>query len=303
MGAAISRTESNTVFVTGYVGAEPGYDDDPMFLIMMGDVAVTKLSYDAERPRRQPTVVFDTTPASAGLQQGNIRYNPQMGMRIVDDIENNQLGVAAASNTGEYDDNYNWEFGMIGVDRDDGSLKWGTFLPANNNYGIGESSHPYALTQAHNGGGFVMAGHALRYESGLQPEGRLVKVGPTGQLEWDTRYIDRDEVWSNVECYGVDQTQDGGYITTCGSGPMEELPWMICQNNTWTSYVRIVDGNGEALQAGSTTTTDACLNNAGEDILTLTNGSYAVFVDSANLGSSSGTRGHFGLQIIDGVGF
>lgn len=303
MGIAISRTEDNTAYVTGYVGAEPGYDDDPMFLIMMGDVSVTKFSFDASEPRREPTVVWDTTPASAGLQQGDVKYDPMMGMRIVDDIENNQLGVVSASITGEYDGNYGWQFGMIGVDRDNGSLKWGTFLPADNSYGSGEASHPYALTQAHNGDGFVVAGHALRYEADLQPEGRLVKVGPTGQLQWDTRYVDRDETWSNVECYGVDQTQDGGYVTTCGSGPMEELPWMTCQNNTWTSYVRIVDADGNRLQAGSTTTTDACQNNAGEDIITLRNGSYAVFVDSVGLGSSTGTKGHFGLQIIDGVGF
>ena len=120
-------------------------------------------------------------------------------------------------------------------------------------------SHPYALTLAENED-VVIAGLAVPDDR--QPEGRVVRASiNNGSKIWDKRRTDRETTDYNVECYGVAPTPSGGFVVTCGDGPMTPPRSFDCHERTWTAYLYELDGDGTFLWA--TNLTNACVCRRG----------------------------------------
>uniref|UniRef100_A0A7S0Q8M5 PLAT domain-containing protein n=1 Tax=Coccolithus braarudii TaxID=221442 RepID=A0A7S0Q8M5_9EUKA len=288
---------TNDVVATGYVGGESNYDpatgeydDEPMFLIYNGVAFAARYSYSNEL-HAAPATIFDVR---LGLEP-DFGYVPMQGMRIHMDAELNKLAVSAAACSGPYDDVWDMQFSLLSVDANTGELAWAR------RYLTGSASHPYAMTLSPAGDaepGYIIAGHSM--DSGRQPIGRLLKARSSdGAIVWDRSFTDRDDRYWNIECYGVDATLDGGYIVTCGNGPMTVYPWMRdCHQRTWTAFVYRADALGNPLwTANVTNSAELCLSDAGEHIVTARDGGYAVYVDSGTLGKE-GTGGNFGLVLL-----
>ncbi|GMH55888.1 hypothetical protein TrRE_jg8411 [Triparma retinervis] len=137
----------------------------------------------------------------------------------------------------------------------------------------------------------------------LTPKGeikwRMVRIDAKGNVLWDARFKPENSPDDhNVECYGVDSTLDGGYIATCGFGCMPETCKRLqpAENRIWQVLAHRVDKNGEQVWDELYTDT-AKGNNAGEYIVSLREGGYAIYVD-ASWGDAD-TGGNFGLMVLD----
>jgi hypothetical protein len=126
----------------------------------------------------------------------------------------------------------------------------------------------------------------------------MVRLDRDGEVAWDSRFREGPDD-HNVECYGVAPALDGGFIATCGFGCMPETcsRFSSAENRVWQVLVHRVDKNGEAEWEKLYTDTSKG-NNAGENIVGLRDGGYAVFVDATSWGSES-TGGNFGLIVLD----
>ena len=161
------------------------------------------------------------------------------------------------------------------------------------------NSDPYALTLGHNAGStrYVIGGLAVIFDKNQieQCQGRLLAVAPIdGSVLFDKRFTSALPD-TNIECYGVAETLDGGYILTCGTGVEPELhPGDSQKSKTWRVLVHRTDSEGEEEWDTDYTTNDALKNNAGEYILSLREGGYAVFVDAQSYGPS-GSGGNFAI--------
>ena len=69
------------------------------------------------------------------------------------------------------------------------------------------------------------------------------------------------------------------------------------QNKIWQVLAHRVDANGEEVWEGLITDTSKG-NNAGEYIVGLKDGGYAIYVDATSWGSQD-TGGNFGLIVLD----
>lgn len=288
---AISLTgEDNTVIATGFVGSEnatEGYEDEPMFLIYGGSAFVMKLTYDGSK---QPLeVVFDKKIQADG-------FEASQGMRIYHDQVANAYALSIAS----ADAPSNFQFGLASTSTD-GDLNWVKIFPAKHDSVDGHASHPYALTLPADGSGYVIAGLAVIYDANNieQCQGRLAKISPDGTLLFDKRWTSKQKD-TNIECYGVQNTPDGGYIATCGTGVEIELhPGDSQQLATWMVLVHRTDSEGNEVWDTTYTSNKgpAYKNNAGEYIVTTKAGKYAVYVDSQSYGSDE-TGGNFAIILL-----
>ena len=125
----------------------------------------------------------------------------------------------------------------------------------------------------------------------------MVGFNSTGDLSFDTRW-ESGEKDANIECYGVQQALDGGFIMTCGNGVESELhPNDSAQMKTWMVFVARTDENGNPMWSGNFTDNAALQNNAGEYIVATRDGGYAVYVDSQSWGPGS-TGGNFAIMML-----
>jgi hypothetical protein len=287
--------EHNTVIATGFVGSEnatTGYDDEPMFLIYGGSAFVMKLTYGTLK--KEPlTVVFDTKIA-VGKNAG---FEPSQGMRLYHDETNDAyaISIATANQPG------NFQFGIASTTTN-GDLNWFKMFVAEHDDLSGHASHPYALTLPVDGSGYVIGGLAVIFDNRNieQCQGRVAKISPKGELLWDKRFTSQQKPLgdTNIECYGIQNTADGGYILTCGTGVEPELhPKDTDREKTWMVLAHRTDSEGEELWDTTYTTNKNLQNNAGEYIVTTKEGGYAIYTDSQTYGSGS-TGGNFAIIMV-----
>ena len=131
-----------------------------------------------------------------------------------------------------------------------------------------------------------------------QCQGRLVEVdAASGKVVFDQRFTSNLPD-TNIECYGLQATHDGGYILTCGTGVEPELhPKDSPQSKTWRVLVHRTDGEGKQIWQKTYTNSSSLQNNAGEYIVATRDGGYAVYVDSQSLGSHT-TGGNFAIMML-----
>lgn len=291
MGIALSDSPANSVFVTGFVGGEnataPGYVDEPMFLIKRGRAVVARINYDAASLNLAGEAIIDP-----GGQQPFAIYQ---GMRVVYDAPKNLVVV---SHTVSYDNGGNIQMGMSGLSPS-GELQWTRGFPAQHGRLTGHASHPYALTMGTDGH-YVIGGLAVLFdESGIERcQGRMLQINETGDVVWDSRFnsLQRD---TNIECYGVVPTQDGGFAMTCGAGVEPELhPHDPPQLKTWMVLLIRTDASGALLYQQNMTDNTELKSNAGEFIVARRRGGYAIYVDSKGTYGPSSTGGNFALMAL-----
>ena len=284
----INNGTNNEYITTGYVGGEADNeecnDDEPMFFIFGGFSFLMKLKYDPST--YQFETIYESVFNSSAVLNSMI---PMQGMRVFDDVQNKQFGLLAATHA-SYDD-YNIQFGMIVTDYE-GGVKWNKMFP------IGIQSHPYALTLSSQHDGYVIAGLQFTSANGGLPSGRMCEVSSDGEVVWDKnfRYDGKD---MNTECYGIWVTKDGGYIVTCGTGIEGPEVGGVGAENTWLALLHSTDKDGNELWQKAYTNKTANENNAGEYVVTLDNGEYAMFIDSNSFGPEHGQNGgNFGLMVL-----
>lgn len=219
-------------------------------------------------------------------------------MRVVFDPSVPQYVV---SHTVSYDNGGNIQMGMSAIGPD-GVVRWTRGFPAAAQQGYdGHASHPYALALAGAGGGYVIGGLAVIMEAGANPpveqcEGRMIRVNAGGGLVWDSRFLSTRQD-TNVECYGVQATHDGGFIMTCGTGVEPELhPGDSPRLKTWMALVIRVDGRGDKLYEQTYTDDVDLKSNAGEYIIATRDGGYALYIDSKGTYGPGSTGGNFALM-------
>ena len=135
----------------------------------------------------------------------------------------------------------------------DGTVKWSRVYPAGAVPPLtGHKSHPYALAATKGGGGYAIGGLAVINDAeGIeQCQGRLVVMDSGGgALRWDRRFTSEAKN-TNIECYGLQQTHDGGFILTCGTGVEPELhPHDSPRAKTWMVLVHRTNSTGSVPHA------------------------------------------------------
>lgn len=299
MCVAIGET-NNTIVATGFVGGEnstTGYVDEPMFLINGGKVALTKFTLGVRKGGDGPQLdmVFDTVLPDAGED-----FRAYQGMRLFYD---DKLQTYAVSHTVSYDQGDNIQFGLSSVTTA-GTVKWMKGYAAAQGGDLkGHASHPYALAKG-NVGAYAIGGLAVIMDAKNieQCQGRLLRVNPsTGDVEFDRRFTSSAPD-TNIECYGLQATEDAGFVLTCGTGVEPELhPKDSKQMKTWMVLVHRTDPQGNQLWEKLYTTNKDLQNNAGEYIVATRDGGLAVYVDSQTYGSGA-TGGNFAILRLGGAG-
>ena len=282
--------DSESVVATGFVGGEnatTGGVDEPMFLVGGGQPFAMKLTL---RPRL--AVAFDMT-IEAAPGQG---FTPQQGMRLFYDAKQDAYVV---SHTVRFPgDGGAFQFGLTSI-AGDGSVNWVRAYKAEASATLhGHASHPYALTQGHDGG-YAIGGLAVIFDAKHieQCQGRLLKVDPSGNVVFDRRFTSTEKD-TNIECYGLQPTPDAGFILTCGTGVEPELhPKDSQRSKTWRVLVHRTDARGVQVWQKAYTDNSKLKDNAGEYIVTTRSGEYAVYVDSQTYGSPS-TGGNFAIMLL-----
>ena len=217
----IALAEDGALVATGFYNAWPGYPDQAMFLVY-GQAGLTKFVPDSNG---QWTVAFDILVNTTGQP-----FTTAEGMRVLYD-EKEQ--VYAVSHTVQMQGGQpgTFEFGMTSFTLG-GEQKWTRAFPAKAGALAGIASHPYALTLG-NDGSYAIGGLAVNPPD---TQGRLVSVATTGDVLFDQRFHGLPDY--NVECYGVQPTQDGGYILTCGYGvKSKNYPNETDVDLTWRALV------------------------------------------------------------------
>lgn len=275
MGVAIAGPK--LVVVTGYVKGVQTYTDQPMFLIQGGYAVLTKLWYSDDYTEDFKVIfehIFDKP-------QDTTSFTAYQGMRVV--VDEDGYTFSAASYTTPEDGNTN--FGLVRTDVD-GNVRSMTYLPPSDGY----QSHPYAFTAASDTG-YVIAGLTLRYVDD-SPQGRILKVSSTGEVEFDTSFRQERKGYS-TECYGVSICSDGGYIVACGTGPETNQG-----SEPWQNLVQRVDRRGISLWK-KVYTGENSRNGTGEYVVTdRVRGGYAIYMDTQDWGDS-GTGGNFAIMHLD----
>ena len=169
MGVTLARDDASnmTVYATGYVGADLGfdessgtYDEDPMFLVDGGAAVLMKLRFDdaaaaapaaAAGGAADPAVVFEVvldnrdaaaataakkgSKAAAGRSDDDSSDDPfftPTGMRVVD-AGGGTVIIAATSHAGDAvasDDNDQYQMAALGLSESDGAELWRRAYPA-----------------------------------------------------------------------------------------------------------------------------------------------------------------------------
>eukprot|EP01084_Bolivina_argentea_P305603 527954_1 len=286
----VNNATDNEYIATGWIGGEPDdtqcNDDEPMFLIFGGFSFLMKLKYNPL------TYKFDTVFEKV-FNSSNILNTmvPMQGMRVFHDINNKQYGISTATHA-NYSD-YNVQFGMVTTDYN-GNIEWSKMFP------IGAGSHPYALTLSSQNDGYVIAG--LQFINGGLPNGRMCKVSTNGNKLWDKNFR-YDGKGMNTECYGIWITKDNGYIVTCGTGIEPPIGALgvdkVNDQDTWLAMLHRTDKDGNQQWQKAYTNKTGNENNAGEYVITLNNGEYAMLIDSNSFGPDQGQNGgNFGLMVL-----
>ena len=304
MGADLVFGEDLSVWVTGYVrgeGSEEG--EEAMFLIGGGSMVAMKLKF--------PVVVVDgdlvSDPAvlfERVFDESSDGFTTPQGMRVLD----TQTGSVIVVSTATPEDDGLYQMSAISFSSSEPSKTlWRNIYPANDanapaSQTNGTMSHPYAMSTSGKDGGCVIAGHAYPESTPNKveplPVGRMLRLDADGKAVWDARFR-QDPDDHNVECYGVSLTLDGGFIATCGFGCMPETCARPSskENKVWQVLTHRVDGDGNELWENLYTDTSKG-NNAGENIISLREGGYAILIDSTSLGDE-GTGGNFGLMVLE----
>jgi len=289
---ALGEDPEHSFFGTGFVNgwnASRTFPDMPMFLVEGSSTFVAKITYDAKKM----AVVYDQV-----LDDTQVGFRRFQGMRVVYDSSEKMYVV---SHTTSFDDTgvFPPQMGMTALNTN-GTVRWARRFDAGTVGGYnGFSSHPYALALDSAGGGYVIGGHVVFDDPAIHNiercQGRMIRVDSTGHVTWDTRWVSAQKD-TNIECYGVQGTLDGGFIMTCGTGVEPELhPADPQYLKTWMVLAMRVDSRGKKLWMHNFTTNADLQNNAGEYIVATREGEYAIFVDSQTWGPAS-TGGNFGLM-------
>lgn len=256
-----------------------------MFLLYGGNAFIMKLSYG--EPSEPLGVVFDNK-----IVVQNVTYEASQGMRVYHNqhADHYAIAIAMAETPGSF------QFGAASTTTT-GQLNWAQMFVAERGGHDGHESHPYTMVVPEDGSGYVVGGHSVIYDSKHVElcQGRLIKIDPRGKLLFDRRFqaAQRD---TNIECYGVDSTSDGGLIVTCGMGVEPELhPDDSRELQTWMVLIHRTDAFGHTLWQANFTTNQQYFSNAGEFVLHTRSGDVAAFFDSQTWGSRD-TDGNFGLM-------
>lgn len=283
--------DPNTVILTGFVGGEnssTGYVDEPMFLIGGGKPCITKVSL-----LNGGSVVYDKLldgPSQGGfasVQGMRLFYSPTDG------------GVYFLSHTVTYDQGGNFQMGLSSL-RLDGSVRFMKAFPAEHDSDYhGHASHPYALAAGNNENGELvvgLGGLAVLTTRGVdQCQGRLITMSSSGDMIFDHRFTSEQKD-TNIECYGLQQTADRGWVLSCGTGVEPELHPKDSQKlKTWMALAHRVDENANVLWSKTYTTNENLQNNAGEFVIALREGAIALYIDAQTWGSPS-TGGNFAIM-------
>jgi len=302
--------DDRTLIATGFVRGEsatggPGYPDEPMFLIEGGSVVVAELTLDlnATGDARSSAISLNWELV---VDDSKLQYRTYQGMRVLHDATRGRYVV---SHTTSFDDGGTIEMGLLVIDAASKAISWMQAYPAAN-AGGGHASHPYALAQSDHSGAYAIGGLAVRNQPGTSPaiercEGRLITIAPLdGKLAWDSRWhTTDDDPDANIECYGLQSTgSDGGWITTCGWGVEPELhPKDSDVAKTWRVLVERTDSSGAQVWQTNYTDNSQKMNNAGEYIIAMRDGRYAVYVDSQSWGPDF-TGGNFAIMVLNKEG-
>jgi hypothetical protein len=311
----VEGRKDGELVATGFVGGEnstTGYADEPMFLIGGGRAELSAFQVEPNKtltPKGSMTI--DTGGGGASPA-----FDARQGMRVLFDAPSDAYLVSFTTTL--RDDPGNFQFGMALFKKDaaSGGAKqlWARTFPASASGADGHASHPYALAvqrlpgeaTAGGGGGNATFAHATFALGGLavifdaqqieQCEGRLLGVdAATGSVKWDRRFKSTSKD-TNIECYGLQATHDGGYVLACGTGVEPELhPGDSARSKTWRVLVHRTGASGEQVWQTNYTTNDQLQNNAGEYIIATKDGGYAVYVDSQTYGPQ-GNGGNFAVM-------
>eukprot|EP00039_Didymoeca_costata_P021667 m.345133 g.345133 ORF g.345133 m.345133 type:complete len:443 (+) comp25774_c0_seq1:127-1455(+) len=285
---SVVERNDGSIIAVGFVNGEnstKGYVDEPMFLIGGGSVSVTKftLNNDTGFSVEQDIVITGTED-----------FDTPQAMRVLNYGQEN----IAISHTTSLNHDGNFEFGLTLMEASSLKILWTRSFPAAN-IDNAHASHPYALTVGTNGT-INIGGLAVIYDRNHieQCQGRLVSISNSGTLQWDKRFTSVLPD-TNIECYGLQTTYDGGYIMTCGTGVEPELhPKDSPKSKTWRVLLHRTDRDGVQLWQKTYTSNDQLQNNAGEYIVACRDGSYAVYIDSQSWGSPT-TGGNFAIGKLD----
>ncbi len=305
----VEGREDGELVTTGFVGGEnssTGYPDEPMFLIGGGRAELSAFQVEANRTLTyKGTMTIDSDGGEhcrGGCSVGTRpAFDARQGMRVLYDAQSDAYLVSFTTTLRENPGNF--QFGLALVQKDSGASAkqlWTKTFPASAS-GTGHASHPYALAiQRRPGeeGTFAVGGLAVIFDAQQieQCEGRVLGVDPaTGSLKWDRRF-EATTKDANIECYGLQATRDGGFILTCGTGVEPELhPGDSAKSKTWRVLVHRTDESGVQMWQTNYTTNAQLQNNAGEYIITTSDGGYALYVDSQTYGPQ-GNGGNFAVM-------
>jgi hypothetical protein len=279
----IALAEDGALVATGFYNGWPGSPDQAMFLVY-GQAGLTKFVRNSDGSW---AVAFDLIVDTTGQS-----FSTAEGMRVLYDAHAKQYVVSHTVQM-QHGAPGTFEFGMSAFSLD-GKQKWIRAFPAQSGNLKGTASHPYALTLG-NDGSYAIGGLAA---TSPDTQGRLVSVSPTGDLRFDRRITGQPDF--NIECYGVQPTHDGGYILTCGYGVKSKVdhPNETDYDMTWRALVHRTDSKGEPLWEAAYGNRSTHLSNAGEYIISTSDGGYAVYVDSKEWGNP-GLGGSFSILRLE----
>ena len=133
--------------------------------------------------------------------------------------------------------------------------------------------------------GWVLAGHSTSVGNGWDVW--LVRVNAKGMERWQSRFgqpLGGDERFIYDECYGVQQTGDGGFLLACGSGvEPDNVQNENDRRNIWAAYLIKTDRSGKLRWEYTYHRPDAG-HNACEWVIPVREGGYLMLLDSDHLG-------------------
>jgi hypothetical protein len=241
--------DDGSIVATGYVGGE---EEGYLFICDSGQVSLMKAD-------PQGAVVWDKTLSSAAH-----------GMRV----EEVAAGYAIAAN--KWVDNRIMDVVLILTDHEGKE----TF---SQNYGEEGDDQCFDFV-ATSDGGYALAGHSTSY--GVHWDFYLLKLDGKGKKLWHKTFGEPrgyDPQYMREECYGLQETPDGGLVIAGGTGDETDqyhgTGHAQGTSSEWKGYVVKTDADGNLLWQGLYGKVGAG-HSAAEHINLTRDGGYVLFMDT-----------------------